>query len=58
MQLFKNGSVWLKADFHLHTKADKEFVYKGEENDFVKSYLMKLKENEINIGVITNHNMI
>jgi len=56
MELFKNGNIWLKADFHLHTKADKEFVYEGEENDFVKSYVMKLKENKIDIGVITNHN--
>jgi len=29
--LFQNGSVWLRADFHLHTKADKDFTYKGEE---------------------------
>ncbi|MFH1097062.1 MAG: TrlF family AAA-like ATPase [Candidatus Desantisbacteria bacterium] len=56
MELFKNGSVWLKADFHLHTKADKEFLYNGTENDFVKSYIMKLKENNIGIGIITNHN--
>ncbi|MCK4493183.1 MAG: hypothetical protein KAU26_03960 [Methylococcales bacterium] len=24
-KLFSNGSTWLKADFHLHTKADKTF---------------------------------
>ncbi len=56
MSLFTNGSQWLKVDFHLHTKADKEFVYKDEENEFIKKYIEKLKENEINIGVITNHN--
>jgi hypothetical protein len=22
---FQNGSSWMRADFHLHTKADKEF---------------------------------
>ncbi len=56
MGIFKNGSAWLKADFHLHTKADKEFLYDGEENDFIRSYIGKLKQNNIGIGVITNHN--
>ncbi len=23
--IFNNGSVWVRADFHLHTSADKEF---------------------------------
>ncbi|MDR1115990.1 MAG: hypothetical protein LBL33_07600 [Tannerella sp.] len=54
--LFRNGSVWLRADFHLHTKADKEFIYNGEENDFVNAYVNKLVEQNIRIGVITNHN--
>jgi hypothetical protein len=30
-KLFQSGSIWLRADFHLHTKADKEFAYTGEE---------------------------
>jgi len=55
-KIFANGSKWLKADFHLHTKADKEFKYTGKENDFIKSYIAKLKEKNINIGIITNHN--
>ncbi len=55
--IFKNGSCWLKADFHLHTKADKEeFKYEGEENDFVRKYIEQLKTQEIRVGVITNHN--
>jgi len=54
--IFENGSRWLRADFHLHTKADKEFNYSGEENDFVKDYVAKLVEQEIRVGVITNHN--
>lgn len=54
--IFGNGSVWLKSDFHLHTKADKEFKYSGDENEFVTSYIDKLKKENINIGVITNHN--
>ncbi|MCK5198702.1 MAG: hypothetical protein KAR21_10145, partial [Spirochaetales bacterium] len=53
---FKNGSVWLKADFHLHTKADKEFKYDGEDNDFVKEYINELKKNNVGIGLIANHN--
>ena len=53
---FTNGSTWLKADFHLHTKADKEFTYTGEENDFINTYIARLKEQNISIGVITNHN--
>ena len=35
---FSSGSNWVRADFHLHTKADKEFNYSGQENDFVKDY--------------------
>lgn len=55
-ELFKNGTTWLKADFHLHTKSDKEFAYSGEQNEFVKSYIDRLVKNDIKIGVITNHN--
>lgn len=55
-EIFKYGSTWLRADFHLHTKADKQFVYKGEENSFLKDYVARLKEKGINVGVITNHN--
>jgi predicted ATPase len=40
----------------LHTKADKEFSYTGNENDFCRLYVEKLKEQNINTGVITNHN--
>ncbi|MDR1918020.1 MAG: hypothetical protein LBQ65_00045, partial [Tannerellaceae bacterium] len=54
--LFQNGSVWLQADFHLHTKADKEFAYPGAENDFVNDYVNKLVAQNIRLGVITNHN--
>lgn len=57
MDLFQNGSVWLRADFHLHTKADKEFLpYTGDDTSFVQEYIDKLVEQDIRIGVITNHN--
>ena len=54
--IFKNGSVWLKADFHLHTKADKEFKYDGDENYFVGDYIEQLKKTDTRVGIITNHN--
>ena len=54
--IFENGSVWLSADFHLHTKADKEFSYTGEENRFVTVYIEGLKKANIQVGVIANHN--
>ncbi len=55
-QTFKHGSVWLKADFHLHTKADKEFSYNGDENAYIGQYISRLKEQDVSVGVITNHN--
>jgi len=56
--VFQNGATWLRADFHLHTKADKEFDRKGidNENDFVRLYIEQLNKQQIGIGVITNHN--
>ena len=32
--IFLHGSTWVRADLHLHTKADKEFKYEGEANAF------------------------
>jgi len=55
-KIFENGATWLRADFHLHTKADKEFSFTGNENDFVRLYVEKLKEQGIHVGIITNHN--
>jgi predicted ATPase len=54
--LFLYGAVWLRADFHLHTKADNEFKYAGDENFYYSSYIDALIKANINIGVITNHN--
>lgn len=53
---FAHGSRWLRADFHLHTKRDKEFKYTGAEKEFIVDYIAKLKEANISIGVIANHN--
>jgi predicted ATPase len=56
VDIFENGAIWLRADFHLHTKADKEFAYTGNENDFCRVYVEQLKSQNINVGVVTNHN--
>lgn len=54
--MFESGLEFVRADFHLHTQKDKEFSYSGEKNDFVKSYITALKQANISVGVITNHN--
>lgn len=55
-EIFRSGATWLRADFHLHTKADKEFSYQGDENDFISAYVNTLKAKDIRVGVIANHN--
>ena len=54
--LFENGATWLHADFHLHTKKDKEFKFDGNPNDFFNQYIDRLIAEKINVGIITNHN--
>jgi chromosome segregation protein len=55
--IFANGSQWLRADFHLHTQADKEFTPKAASNgEFASNYINRLQAEGIRIGVITNHN--
>lgn len=54
--MFETGLQYVRADFHLHTCKDKEFVYAGEQNSFINDYVSALKEANINVGVITNHN--
>jgi chromosome segregation protein len=53
---FEYGSLWLRADFHLHTRADKEFTFTGDQNFFVRDYVAKLKAEGVSVGAITNHN--
>ncbi len=55
--LFQSGSRWLRVDFHLHTRADKEAFRGWDENQsFKKSFVQKLQKENIRVGVITNHN--
>lgn len=54
--MFGTGLEFIRTDFHLHTCKDKEFAYSGEQNDFIKNYVFALKQANIGIGVITNHN--
>ena len=54
--VFAQGAQWIRADFHLHTRADKQFVYTGESNSFINSYVDALERASIRLGVITNHN--
>jgi len=54
--VFERGSTWLRGDFHLHTKADKEFNYSGDDSYFSSNYIEGLKSAGIRVGLISNHN--
>jgi len=54
--IFSKGSCWIRADFHLHTNADKEFNYKGDIDYYYSNYVKGLEDAGITLGVITNHN--
>jgi len=56
--IFSHGSRWLRADFHMHTRADTEFSYDGEDDQFVGKYVDALDAAGIRIAVITNHNKL
>lgn len=56
LKTFTNGSVWLKVDFCLHTKADDSFIFEGDTEEYISSYVEKLEEQKIKIAVIANHN--
>jgi predicted ATPase len=53
-QLFKNGSTWLRADFHLHTEAGGEFG--RTDGSFAGDCADWLVEQNIRAGVIANRN--
>jgi chromosome segregation protein len=54
--IFKQGAQWVRADFHLHTRADREFKFAGDDNAYTSRYVDALEAVGIRLGVITNHN--
>lgn len=54
--LFPRGAEWARVDFHLHTKADKQFRFEGDSEEFRKKFIAGLQDADIALGVITNHN--
>ncbi|WP_156939628.1 TrlF family AAA-like ATPase [Desulfocurvus vexinensis] len=54
--VFAEGAQWIRADFHLHTRADREFKYTGDDDHYNSNYVTALKDAQIQLGVITNHN--
>ncbi|MBW6459703.1 MAG: AAA family ATPase [Bacteroidales bacterium] len=57
--IFENGATWLRADFHLHTKADPlGLKYTDEDSRFFDAYLELLEKAEIKVGVIANYNRL
>src|ERR1035438_1624350 len=54
--VFDYGSTWVRADFHMHTIADKEFSYSADSHFFVSNYLAAIKTVGIRVAVVTKHN--
>lgn len=54
--VFAEGAQWVRADFHLHTRADREFKYTDDDNFYNSNYVDALEKAGIRLGVITNHN--
>ena len=54
--LFQHGSTWVGTDFHMHTRADAEFLYSGDPKVFPSKYIAALKAAGIRVAVVTNHN--
>jgi predicted ATPase len=52
----QSGAQWVRADFHLHTRADREFKYAGDDSFYDSNYVSALEQAQIRLGVITNHN--
>ena len=54
--VFEQGAQWVRADFHLHTRADREFMYTGDDSFYNSNYVDALEKAGTRLGVITNHN--
>jgi hypothetical protein len=56
-ELFVHGAAWFRADFHLYTRTDKKnFKYTGDDAYYLSSYIEALKDADITVGVVANHN--
>ncbi|SCB87699.1 hypothetical protein GA0061071_102289 [Kosakonia oryzendophytica] len=53
---FEQGAQWIRADFHIHTRADREFKYTGDDSYYYSNYIDALDKAGIRLSVITNHN--
>jgi hypothetical protein len=53
-QQFLSGADWVRVDFHLHTRADREFQYAGDDSFYNSAYIDALEQSGIRLGVITN----
>lgn len=56
LHVFAQGAQWIRADFHLHTRADREFNYAGADDFYNSEYVDALEKAQIRLGVISNHN--
>jgi predicted ATPase len=54
--VFYEGAQWIRTDFHLHTRADREFTFTGDDNFYNSNYVDALEKAGIRLGIITNHN--
>ena len=47
---FDCGAKFVRADFHLHTKADRHFKFTGNADYFVSDYVNALKREDVRIA--------
>lgn len=53
---FEHGAAWVRADFHLHTQADREFKSQDRGDDFGGAFIARLLQEQVCVGVLANHN--
>ncbi len=54
--VFAEGAQWIRTDFHLHTRTDREFTFTGDDNFYNSNYVDALEKAGVRLGIITNHN--
>ena len=58
IKIFETGSKWLRADFHLHTRADKEFIYTKKLHVFASYNKTIISSNNFQGKVCFTYNFI